>query len=202
MPQWVLEVVSKQPGGEYDEKFQRYAAIGVLYYTIYNPSYYRRDQHEVFEVYKLTQGQYVRQLGNPVWLPEIGLGIGHEMGSQEGIQRDWLYWYDERGNRYPAPEDALKQERILREQEQILREREQLLRRAAEERLTEAEQARIEAQQALELERSQSAHNLAQERRSIALNLLRQGLAIEAIAQATGLTITQLQQLQAQTEED
>jgi Uma2 family endonuclease len=38
MPQWVLEVVSKQPGGEYGEKFQRYAAMGVLYYTIYNPT--------------------------------------------------------------------------------------------------------------------------------------------------------------------
>jgi predicted transposase/invertase (TIGR01784 family) len=35
---------------------------------------------------------------------------------------------------------------------------------------------------------------------TIALNLLRQGLAIEAIAQATGLTIDQLQALQAQAE--
>jgi hypothetical protein len=177
VPQWVLEVVSKQPGGEYSEKFQRYAAIGVLYYTIYNPSHYRRDQHEVFEVYKLTQGQYVRQLGNPVWLPEIGLGIGHEMGTQEGMQRDWLYWYDESGRRHLAPADALVQE-------QVLREREQLMRREAEERLTQAER------------------ELEQERRSLALKMIQENIPLEIIARITEFTIAKLQQLQAQAEEN
>ncbi len=38
-----------------------------------------------------------------------------------------------------------------------------------------------------------------QTRETIALNLLKQGIEIEAIAQATGLTIEQLQQLQAAT---
>jgi Uma2 family endonuclease len=137
MPQWVLEVVSKKPGGEYDTKFQIYAEIGVLYYTIYNPSHYRRDRHEPFELYKLENGQYVRQVGNPIWMPELGLGIGHEVATQEGIGRDWLYWYDESGNRYPAPEDGLRRERILREQEQIAREREQLRRRELEEQLAQ-----------------------------------------------------------------
>jgi Uma2 family endonuclease len=122
MPQWVLEVVSKQPGGEYGEKFQRYAAMGVLYYTIYNPTHYKRDKHEPFEVYKLKKGKYLRQQGNPVWMPEIGLGIGHEFGKQDDIGRDWLYWYDESGNRYPAPTDMLKQERILRGREQLMRQ--------------------------------------------------------------------------------
>jgi hypothetical protein len=37
----------------------------------------------------------------------------------------------------------------------------------------------------------------AQKQEAIALNPLRQGLTIDAIAQATGLTIVQLQQLQA-----
>ena len=38
----------------------------------------------------------------------------------------------------------------------------------------------------------------AKERQAIALNLLRQGISMEIIAQATGLTVTQLQELQAQ----
>jgi predicted transposase YdaD len=38
----------------------------------------------------------------------------------------------------------------------------------------------------------------AEEREAIAINLLKQGIAIEAIMQATGLTIEQLQALQAQ----
>jgi hypothetical protein len=44
----------------------------------YNPEYSRRNKHEPFEVYKLVEGQYQRQRGEPVWLPEIGLGIGRE----------------------------------------------------------------------------------------------------------------------------
>jgi len=52
-PQWVLEVVSQKPGGEYSTKFRRYAEMGVLYYVIYNPSHYRRDKHDMFEVYRL-----------------------------------------------------------------------------------------------------------------------------------------------------
>lgn len=194
MPQWVLEVVSKQPGGEYGEKFQRYAAMGVLYYTIYNPTHYKRDKHEPFEVYKLKQGKYVRQPGNPVWMPEIGLGIGHEFWKQDDIGRDWLYWYDASGNRYPAPADALKQERILREQEQILRSREQLMRQQVEEELAQEriqrsteEQARIQAQQ-----------ELGQERRSMALKMLQEGATLEFVTKVTGFTIEQIQAIQAE----
>jgi Uma2 family endonuclease len=196
MPQWVLEVVSKQPGGEYGEKFQRYAAMGVLYYTIYNPTHHKRDKHEPFEVYKLKQGKYVRQSGNPVWMPEIGLGIGHEFWKQDDIGRDWLYWYDASGNRYPAPEDALKQERILREQEQILRSREQLMRQQLEEELAQEriqrsaeEQARIQVQQ-----------ELGQERRSMALKMLQEGATLEFVTKVTSFTIEQLQQFQTENQ--
>jgi Uma2 family endonuclease len=145
VPQWVLEVVSKEPGGEYDEKLQIYAAMGVLYCTIYNPKHAERDGHEVFETYKLVQGNYVRQLGNPVWMPEIGLGIGHEVRKQEEATRDWLYWYDAAGQRYETPEDTLAQERVLRE-------REQLMRRELEEQLVQEAQARLQSQQELEQE--------------------------------------------------
>jgi Uma2 family endonuclease len=175
MPQWVLEVVSKQPGGEYGEKFQRYASMGVLYYTIYNPTHYKRDKHEAFEVYKLKQGKYVRQQGNPVWMPEIGLGIGHEFWKQDDIGRDWLYWYDASGNRYPAPEDALKQERILREQAQILQGREQLMR------------------QQVEAELAQTQQELGQERRSMALKMLQEGATLEFVTKVTGFTISELE---------
>jgi Uma2 family endonuclease len=216
VPQWVLEVVSKKPGGEYGDKLKTYASMGVLYYTIYNPNYYERDGHEVCEVYKLKRGKYVRQRGNPVWMPEIGLGIGHEFGEHDEHSRDWLYWYDEQNNRYPAPEDALKQEKDLREQEQILREREQLIRRELEEEL-ELERiqrgiemrSRLEAEQALEAEaRSREAEQvlrleaeqaLAKEKQTIALNMLRKNMDLQTIAEVTGLTIAELENLQSQS---
>jgi hypothetical protein len=111
VPQWVLEVVSKTPGGEYDEKMTKYAQLGVLYYVIYNPDYYRRDQHDSFEVYRLENGVYVRQMSSLVWMPEIGLGIGCEVGTHEGYMREWLYWYDQNGNRLIPPEEIIRQER-------------------------------------------------------------------------------------------
>lgn len=111
VPQWVLEVVSKTPGKESDEKMSSYTEIGVLYYVIYNPDYWRRDKHEPFEVYRLADGVYVRQSGNPVWMPEIELGIGYEQGTHEGWTREWLYWYNRQGDCYPAPENVIEQER-------------------------------------------------------------------------------------------
>jgi aminoglycoside phosphotransferase len=136
VPQWVLEIVSKKSGGEYGEKFEIYAKMGVLYYAIYNLEYGRRDKHEVFELYRLENGRYMRQVGEPVWMPELGLGIGRVVGWHEGIEREWLYWYDEQGNQYPAPRDAMVQERALRQ--------------AIERQWRAEQQARLEAEQQLQ----------------------------------------------------
>jgi Uma2 family endonuclease len=118
VPIWVLEVVSKTYGGEYDQKLKDYAQMGVLYYTVYNPIYSRRDKHEPLEVYRLVKGVYELQsslgkgeLGGVVWMPEVGLGIGRGMGSYCGLQREWLYWYDQAGNRFLTPEEVAQQER-------------------------------------------------------------------------------------------
>jgi hypothetical protein len=48
-------------------------------------------------------------------MPEIGLGIGYEQGTHEGWSREWLYWYDQQGNRFPAPENVIQQERLRAE---------------------------------------------------------------------------------------
>ncbi|WP_058994759.1 Uma2 family endonuclease [Leptolyngbya sp. NIES-2104] len=135
MPQWVLEIGSQKYGGEYDEKMRDYANLGILYYTIYNPNHWRRDRHDSFEVYRLINGRYVRQPGNSVWMEAVGLGIGVEAGTHEGITQDWLYWYDEQGNRYPAPEDAIAFERNRAERAEQQLEEERRSRQALLEKL-------------------------------------------------------------------
>ncbi|MBD2104365.1 Uma2 family endonuclease [Leptolyngbya sp. FACHB-261] len=117
VPKLVLESVSQTYGGEYDEKLAKYAQLGALYYVIYNPDFWRRDKHEPFEVYQLTDGQYVRLPGEPVWLPEIELGIGRGQGEYGGWMREWLYWYDRSGRRLTTPEELAAQERQRAEQE-------------------------------------------------------------------------------------
>jgi Uma2 family endonuclease len=44
VPIFALEMVSHTPGGEYDEKLEIYRKLGVLYYVIYNPEFWRRDR--------------------------------------------------------------------------------------------------------------------------------------------------------------
>lgn len=58
VPIFVLEIVSLTNGGEYDSKMNIYARSGVLYYVIYNPDYWRRDQHQPIEVYRLVNREY------------------------------------------------------------------------------------------------------------------------------------------------
>lgn len=107
VPIFVLEVVSQTYRGEYTKKKEIYEELGVKYYTIYNPQRKRKPQ---LEVYSLVERQYVL-LGteSPVWLPDIGLGIGLEIGTYQGITRKWLYWYDENRERFLTPEERSQQ---------------------------------------------------------------------------------------------
>ncbi|MGF1479411.1 MAG: Uma2 family endonuclease [Cyanophyceae cyanobacterium] len=123
VPTFVLELASLTPGGEYDKKMGIYAGLGVLYYVIYNPYYWQRDRHQPFEVYQLVNGAYQLQIGEPFWMPEIGLGIGRTIAEVGGIQREILCWYDHLGNRYRTPEE------LAREAQQQLETQNQLLER-------------------------------------------------------------------------
>lgn len=109
VPILALEMVSQTPGGEYEEKFAIYQQLGVLYYLVYNPAYWTRDRHQPFELYKLVKGQYQLQIGEPSWMPEIGLGIGRARQPFGGIEIEVLLWHDGKGQPYPVPEATLKQ---------------------------------------------------------------------------------------------
>ncbi|MEL6778108.1 MAG: Uma2 family endonuclease [Cyanobacteria bacterium J06597_16] len=108
-PLLALEVVSKTYGGEYERKKERYADLGVLYYVIYMPNGRSRRKRQVLEIYQLVDGEYKLMEGSPVWLPEVGLGLGRERGTYLGRQREWLYWYDESGQRLCTPEEKAQQ---------------------------------------------------------------------------------------------
>ncbi len=133
VPIMVLEVVSQIRRGEYTQKQEEYAQLGILYYVIYNPLRKRKPR---LEVYKLEDGKYQLLEGKPVWLSEINLGIGREEGTYQGITREWLYWYDEKGERYLTSE-----ERVLAVTEQLQQERQ---RAEAEKQRAEVERQRAD----------------------------------------------------------
>ncbi len=122
VPIMTLEMVSHQPGGEYEEKLSIYAKLGVLYYIVYNPEFWQRDRHQPLEIYKLVGGSYQLQTGEPYWMPEAGLGIGRYQGEFGGLPQEILTWYDARGNRHLS---AAEREQKRTEQEQERAEQEQ-----------------------------------------------------------------------------
>jgi len=73
-------------------------------------------------------------------MPEIGLGIGRGTGTCWGLTQEWLFWYDEQGNRYLTPEEtalAEQQQRLeisqqVAEMSQTMTEMSQLLARYRE----------------------------------------------------------------------
>jgi Uma2 family endonuclease len=128
LPILALEVVSQIYREEYNIKKEFYAKeLGILYYVVYSPL---RRKKTPLEVYHLVDGEYILMSGNPVWLPEIGLGIGRERGIYQGIVREWLYWYDEEGQRLLTPEECIRE---------------------AEERATFEEQRRVEVEQQVKM---------------------------------------------------
>ncbi|MEO1620159.1 MAG: Uma2 family endonuclease [Cyanobacteria bacterium J06632_3] len=113
-PTLALEVVSKTYGGEYERKKDLYASIGIDYYVIYHPNPKGRRRQQPLEVYELVEGAYQlleaeQPIGNPVWLPKVGLGLGRERGVYLGREREWLYWYGQDGERLLTPEERVQQ---------------------------------------------------------------------------------------------
>ncbi|MHC5859986.1 Uma2 family endonuclease [Nostoc sp.] len=135
VPVLALEVVSQKYRGEYSTKKAEYAKLGILYYVVYNPNRRRKSR---LEIYKLVNNAYELHDGNPVWLPEIGLGIGIERGTYLGIPREWMYWYNQQGQRFLTPE----------EKEKVAEQKAQQAERKAQQAEQKAQQAEQKAQQA------------------------------------------------------
>lgn len=142
VPTFVLEVVSHRYRGEYKAKKALYAQMGVKYYAVYAP---RRRRKPKLEVYELMGEEYQSLTGEPIWLPEVGLGIGRDRGFYLGIEREWLYWYDETGHRIPTSEERAKDaEKQAQQAEQQAQQAEQQARQAEQ----QAQQERQRADQA------------------------------------------------------
>ncbi len=157
MPILFLEVVSETYNSEYEKKLEDYQKLGILYYAIYNPFSGRKGRFKNrnrLEVYRLIEEKYelLPSENNRVWLPEIELALGYENGEHIGWKREWLYWYDESGNRYlTANERAMNaeaiasQERLIAHQERLAKQEAEAI--ASQERLI-AHQERLAKQEA------------------------------------------------------
>jgi Uma2 family endonuclease len=93
-PDAVIEIVSGEEGGEDSDKRTGYAQCGVVYYVIFDPE--QVLSRRVLRVHKLDGRKY-RELDEPIWLPDVGLGLRVWHGSFEKHENTWLRWVDAEG---------------------------------------------------------------------------------------------------------
>ena len=136
VPALVLEIVSQTRRGEYTQKKEQYARLGILYYVIYNPL---RKKKPKLEVYRLEEDGYRLLSGEPVWLAQLGIGIGRAEGTYQGITREWLYWYDENQVRYLTPEERANSAELECDRQRQEKERERQEKERQQERAESAE---------------------------------------------------------------
>jgi Uma2 family endonuclease len=179
-PIMVLEVISKEYNGEYEEKLRQYQNLGILYYVVYNSLSGRRGRykkHESLEVYKLIDNKYellpsvslFPESGKVVWIPEIGLGLGCERHVYGNWEREWLYWYDCDCLRYPTAEERAEQERMIARQERTIASQERLAKQQAEAIANQEREQKLQERQQ-KLQERQQKEKLANYLRSMGIN--------------------------------
>lgn len=103
VPFLAIETVTKTYSSEYEARQAIYAQIGILYYAVFLINPQSRLGHQILEIYRLVDGKYELLPGTKVWMPEIGLALGKEQGVYDIKRREWLYWYDEAGQKLIVP---------------------------------------------------------------------------------------------------
>jgi hypothetical protein len=65
-----------------------------VYYVVFDPA--QVLSHRVLRAHKLDGRKY-RELDEPIWLPDVGLGLRLWKGSFEKHENTWLRWVDAEG---------------------------------------------------------------------------------------------------------
>ncbi|WP_019502384.1 Uma2 family endonuclease [Pseudanabaena sp. PCC 6802] len=182
----VVELLS--PGTEDEDLGSKVREIGKppLKWEVYErilrvPFYVVFDRYEQqLRIFVLEQARYrsVELDELRYWFEPLELGLGVWAGRYQGIEGQWLRWYDRSGNWIPT--DAERSEQA----EQQVREEAQA-RQQAERQLQEETQARQQA------ERQAIAE--AQARREAIPRLSALGLTSAQIAEALGLTVAEVE---------
>jgi len=165
LPEVCIEIVSNQEGDEVTlcRKSERqgnkvakrdiYTRIGVPYYVVFDPLRQiqrRRDMNgALLRVWKIAGGSYtelttpqgIREVGEQIWLEEIGLGLTLWLGRlEEENVKLWLRWCNSSGDVIPTGAEGIKFQRQRAESERQRAESEHQRALSAEQRALSAEQ--------------------------------------------------------------
>ena len=147
-PEVAVEIVSNEKGNEDGSKLRDYAALGVLYYVIYDPRQILSE--DPLRVSQLVAREYL--LRPDYRLSQVGLSLTLWYGAFEDIPAMWLRWCDQVGNIIFTGAERAEQEHRRAEEEH----------QRAEEESQRAEEANARAEQA-----QQRADRLAAQLRAL-----------------------------------
>jgi Uma2 family endonuclease len=99
-PEVAVEIVSNRKGKEMDEKFRRYAQMGIGYYVVFDP--FRVLREEPLLVHEVIFGGRRYRRRPDFQLPELQLSLQLWHGEFEGMTEEWLRWCDADGNLIPT----------------------------------------------------------------------------------------------------
>jgi Uma2 family endonuclease len=176
MPILALEIISQKYNSEYEQKLETYQNIGILYYVIYNPLTKKGRKHKhrsSLEIYKLVDDAYQLIPANEqgiVWIPEISLGMGCEVRAFASWEREWLYLYDQNGNRYLTDREIARQEHQEKLQERMAKQQAEAIAYQERQEKLQERMAKQEAE-AIAYQERQEKERLEAYLRSLGINL-------------------------------
>jgi DNA repair exonuclease SbcCD ATPase subunit len=148
--------------------------------VVYNPELWgqkHQKKHQPFEVYKLVEGEYALQQGEPYWIAEVGLGIGRYQVMSDHELQEQLTWFNQQGERHLSEAEAERQRAELEQQRAEL-----------EQQRAELEQQRAE----LERQRAEQEQQRAEQERQRAEQERQRREALEAFLRSQGIDPDQL----------
>lgn len=135
-PDLVLEIVSNKEGGELSTKRDRYAAVGIPLYVVFDP--FHELGPDTLLTFELRGGRY-EPTSSP-FFPALGIGLTLWKGRFEDVEREWLRWCDAGGDPLPTGVERAEKEkrradeaRLRADEAKLRAEKERL--RADEEKL-------------------------------------------------------------------
>lgn len=147
-PEVVLEIVSNEKGNEDESKLRDYAALGILYYVIYDPQ--QLLSNEPIRVYQLVAREYLLRPDYRLSGVELSLTLWY--GIFEDKRALWLRWSDQKGDLILTGAERAEEESQRAEQQhqraEEERQRAEEERQRADDERQRAEEANARAEQA------------------------------------------------------
>jgi Uma2 family endonuclease len=143
-PDVVIEVVSNKEGAEDTKKLEVYNRLRIGYYAIFDPL--GQLSQRPLRVFQMNTYRYV-EMTEPIWLPNVELGLRIWEGQYEDFHASWLRWFGTDGKLLKSGYELARAQQARADEEKA-RADEQKARADQQEARADEEKARADGETA------------------------------------------------------